>query len=440
MSSASETNDQQVSRTLEALRAGNAWISDRALRRFQMNIAETGRFTVPDPTTGEECQAEAHYYWPQNGCLYWFSGTTEPFCVVAASVRLGCPVLALVTLESVYTVADSEASPLIAKAQEILGNNVCPDVRVDTTARPLVFTGHTNFAHHLWNEFPGLWHLAHSVSNFDVRILHDPMGNIAAFCKAHKICFDEVERTNAARGWQSRPTLVPGSVFCDGDVKTELMELIGLPLSWSPSPEPKIYMTVRERGRTLENQVEVLALIINKVLDCRPNAVFLLDGFSLPQDFERPIYDPVRLSFEERISGAQRLIGQISEALPRKQCAQLRDLTGMTLIDSVHEIASCHAYLCHAGTMQHKPGWFYSLPGVQHGNRASISTGSLRWTASMVEGAMVPEAVASNFVEDLGFTGTLQSNPRNRDYRLTDREAAVEDIFARLLRMLLPNE
>lgn len=266
------------------------------------------------------------------------------------------------------------------------------------------------------------------------------MGNIAAFCKAHKICFDEVERTKEARGWQSRPTLVHGSVFCDGNAKTELMELIGLPLSWSPSPEPKIYMTVREKGRTPEDQVEVLALIINKLLDCCPNAVFLLDGFSLPQDFARPIYDPVRLSFEERISGAQRLIGQISEALPRKQCAQLRDLTGMTLIDSVHEIASCHAYLCHAGTMQHKPGWFYSLPGVQHGNRASISTGSLRWTASMVEGAMVPEAVASNFVEDLGFTGTLQSNPRNRDYRLTDREAAVEDIFARLLRMLLPNE
>lgn len=424
---------------LSHLQGLNGWIADRALRQFQRDIVATGQLAVPDPFTGRLCTAEAVLHAPHNGCLYWFRGQVAPFCVIAASVRLGCPILSLVVDGHAYPVADREQSPLISDALALLERGETPPVLLDPTARPIVCLGHINFAHHVWNEFPGLWHLHAQVgASFDVDNLYDPLGNIAAFCDAQSLALQSSDSVAAMRGWRSVPTVIPGSVYCDNTVKSDLLALLDLPPHWQPADPPRLYVTMRETGRTLENQAHLLARIVSDVMQACPQAQVVCDGFSVPVDFERAVYDGQRSGFAKRIATAQALIADVRACLPQAQQSRLRDITGLDLIESLREITLCRAYLSHTGTMQHKPGWFYPLPGVQHGNTASLLPASLKWTASMMAGAVPPLGVPSALVEDLDVSGNMRANSRNRDYRFSDPDAVIADIVPRLVAMLSP--
>lgn len=432
-------HDPFIENTLKDLRAANQWCGPQALYRFQQDLALTGKFQVRDAATGALCSAQAHFYAPPHGCLYWFDAE-EPFCVIADSLRLGCPVLALVTAHNVYPVASSEGSPLIERARLLLKEKSRPERYIDSKARPLVCLGHPNFAHFAWNEFPGLWYLAGSGAAFDVQVLYDPLQLVEPFCTARNLNCSHIDDVESVQGWQERPIVIPGSVYCTADVKHDILALMGLPIEYHPTSEPRIYLSIRETGRTLKNQATILAGLANRLLDDMPNATLVLDGFSLPLDFDRPVYDRLRPTFETRIAGAKRIIASLVEALPAARRAHLKDITGVSLKEALWEIACCHAYVTHAGTMQHKAGWFYPLPGILHGNQASITPASLRWTASMMEGAIAPEGVDPALVEDQTVQGMPRDNTRNRDYSFRDADLMVDSMVKSLLRMFKPSE
>lgn len=427
--------DPFIDQTLNDLRTANEWCGPQALYRFQQDLALTGGFQVRAAATGVPCRPHAHFYDPPHGCLYWFDAE-EPFCVVADSLRLGCPVLALVTAHNVYPVASSEGSPLIERARLLLKGNGQPERCIDPKARPLACLGHPNFAHFAWNEFPGLCYLAATGALFDVQVLYDPLQLAEPFCAARNLICCHIDDIESVRGWQARPIVIPGSVYCTAAVKHDILVSMGLPADHQAGLEPRIYLSIRETGRTLKNQAAILAELVKRLLDAMPDATVILDGFSLPLDFDRPLYDRLRPSFETRIAGARRIIAAFSESLPETQRTRLQDITGVTLKDALKEIAGCHAYVTHAGTLQHKAGWFYPLPGILHGNQASITPGSLRWTASMMEGAIPPQGVDPALIEDHAVQGMPRDNERNRDYSFRDADRTIDSIVDTLVRIV----
>lgn len=428
--------DPFLEETLEDLRAANVWQGTRALRAFQRDLGQGARLRIRAPSTGAVAEDSGHFYSPMSGCIYWFDAA-EPFCLVSASTRLGCPILALVTRHAVYPVADPEPSPLIEQALAMLASDDRPERLIDPQARPMAFTGHVNFAHFVWNEFPGLWHLRETGAVFDVGVLHDPLGIMEAYADSRGLYCRFMPQRGAAKGWQGRPVLVPGATYCDAAVKRDILALTGLDSAYAPaSDRPRIYFSLRRTGRAMQNELDFLETVVGKVLAAHPACNVVLDGFSLPVDFARSIYANAAPGFEARIGEARDTVAKLAARLGAGRHTRLHDITGVPLDVALREIARCHFYVTHAGTMQHKAGWFFPLPGLLHGNTASISAASLRWTASAMAGAVPPQGIAPDLVEDLEVCNMPRAIARNRDYRLLDVARAADDILHAFTRAL----
>ena len=428
--------DPCVDQTLADLEMAHHWQGAGALYRFQHDLGHGQRLRLRAPSNGIVTEDSGHYYSPMSGSIYWFDAT-EPFCLVSASTRLGCPILALVTRHEVYPVADREPSPLITKAQAMLIEDVRPAHLIDPEARPLVITGHVNFAHFLWNEFPGLWHLRKSGAVFDLGVLHDTLGILRPYCDTEGLNCRFSPQRASFEGWQTQPVVVPGSTYCNADVKRDVLDLMGLEARYSPSTsQPRIYFSLRCTGRAMQNELDFLETVIGRLCAAYPDCHVVLDGFSLPVDFERSIYTSAALSFDARIHEARDTVAKLTTRLDIAGQARLHDITGAPLDVALREIARCHFYVTHAGTMQHKAGWFYPLPGLLHGNQVSIAPSSLRWTASMMAEAVPPCGIACELIEDLEIYNMPRANARNRDYLLLDTERAANDIMNAFTRAL----
>jgi hypothetical protein len=107
----------------------------------------------------------------------------------------------------------------------------------------------------------------------------------------------------------------------------------------------------------------------------------------------------------------------------------IRDMTGVPLDQSLRALSTCRFYVAHAGSMQHKCAWFYPLPGIIHGNRASLSPGALRWNAQQVAETVEPRGIGPEMLRDTVVRGLPAQNDRNRDYVITDIPQAVAAVL-----------
>lgn len=409
---------------MKRLAALNTFASDRALRRFQLSLFENGSFAFLCPFTGRTVLPDAHYLMPGAGVQYRFGGP-QPFILTAGSLKDGFPLLAIVTRETVHWACDGGPRDLVDHAQSLLQGP--PPMPVDPTRAPQVHLGNPNFAHVIWNEFPALLELLRYKSRARFRIAFDPLGILQRACdNSGKRC-SRVSNRAAFRGWSDAPVLMPGSTFCSADAMTHAHHLLALPPRMYPKGPPRIWITMRDRGRTMENQEEFLRNVIRRFHTRDPETEFLLDGFSCPEDLAMPLYDPMRKGFAARIAGAKSISARLEQALPE---AHIIDMTGRPIGKALTEIASCSFYVSHAGTMQHKAAWFYPLQGFMHGNTASLSPAALRWTAQMTEGAIPPVGLWPEGVQDTAVRGAFARNERNRDYIVTDIADAASRVLA----------
>jgi hypothetical protein len=147
--------DGCIALTLQDVQKANELSSSGSHRLFQETIATTGRFELRDPKTGKLSVARGHFHEPSKGCIYWFEADS-PFCAIAGTLRLGNPVVEIVTSAGVYSTAANDEPALTKLAQSFLLSGLPPLRLVDLDAAPQMFTGNQNFAHFAWNEFPAL--------------------------------------------------------------------------------------------------------------------------------------------------------------------------------------------------------------------------------------------------------------------------------------------
>ena len=350
--------------------------------------------------------------------------------LVSSSLRAGNPLLALVTRRGRTAVSHEEPNKLVDLGHEMLRDGAEPPRRIDRSRRPLVVAGHINFAHLVWNEFPALHTLRHLAGGFEVSIPFDPLGLIESFCVEHDVPYELMAR-QGHDVWEPRPAVNPGAVLCGVEAMRDARRHISrTPVPQLPAHTPRFYVSVRERGRTMVNQTEFLIALTRGMLRAYPGAMVVLDGFSLPVDFTREAYDDYRHRFDEREAGARRIVGAVRAALPAALAARVLDITGLPLTAALQVISTCHYYVTHSGTMQHKAGWFFPLPGTMHGNLSSSTPAALRWHAAPVDEAAVPRGLPAELLQDLDVTDMPNIVDRNRDYRLMDVNAAVDAVLA----------
>ncbi|NNE51840.1 MAG: hypothetical protein HKN30_05495 [Sulfitobacter sp.] len=425
------TPDTCVASALSALKGLNAFTSDRALRRYQLTVAQTGVFACPCPQTGKACTPVAHYLLPGQGVFYLFEGAA-PFVVIAASLKDGFPLLCLATEDDVFWTGRPERTDLVAQAQSLLQRP--PGQFIDPEQGPVVHIGDPNFAHCLWNEFPALNALSKRNHSARIAVHFDPLGILTRHCEVFAHEYRLADNRQALRGWSTAPVTMIGSTFCDTAARNAALALMGLQQPEKDPHTPRIWITLRDRGRTMENQLEFHHALITALSARHPRAQFLLDGFSTPADLDRPLYDSLRERFAARIAGGQKIARALMQNLPK---VPIRDLTGMPLDQALSAAAGCHFYVAHAGTMQHKPAWLFPVRGIVHGNRASLSHGALTWCASMVAGSLSPAGLSQEIIQDSAVRGLPTLNDRNRDYFVTDIPRAVDEVLAHFEGVLL---
>lgn len=397
----------------------NAFTAKGVLRRYQLDVLLQGAFDWP--IDGCRCQ----YVLPGAAIFYRFEGA-EPTIVMAASLKDGFPILCAITQDHVVWVDKPERADLVPFARTLLREQQAE--RVNLQKKPAVWIGDPNFAHFLWNEFPALCAVAHRTTAFNIRLFFDPMGIVPKFADEHQITVHQMPSRSCGKGWTATPAVMLGSIYCDADVLQTVHRLMDL--SERSQQGPRLWLTLRDHGRTMENQLDFLSSLIATVHRQSPETIFFLDGFSTAMDLDAPIYDPLRASFADRIAGAKQLAGQLMAAHPR---ARIHDMTGAPLGRALRALSTCTFYVAHAGTMQHKAAWFYPLPGLQHGNHASLSPAALRWAAQMIETAQAPLGLPSTQITDGPVNARMRTNDRNRDYAVSDipkTVSAVCDLIA----------
>jgi len=410
--------------TMACINSLNRFTANRALRSYQLSLSASGSFSCVSPASGKVVQPCAHYLMPGAGVHYLFGGTA-PFVLTAGSLQDGYPLLSIATADGQYRIGKRQPADLTQQARRLLHDPRC--IPVDPSRRPQLHIGDANFAHCIWNEYPALLALLDHAPDVECHLSHDPLGVLRTTCATRNIPIIGLTNRAAARGWSVAPVVMPGSILCGSTALATVHRMLTLPAQAPPEDSPRIWLTIRDSGRTLENQDAFLCAVIRAFYTRDRNTTFVLDGFSRPMDLAGVPYDALRPKFSARIAQADAIAARIMSRLPM---ANITNVTGSPLRTALAEVSRCAFYVSHAGTMQHKPAWFYPIPGIIHGNRTSLSPAALRWAAQMVEGSIAPAGITPDIVQDTEVRGLPVHNDRNKDYVVTDVPRATAEVLA----------
>jgi hypothetical protein len=167
---------------------------------------------------------------------------------------------------------------------------------------------------------------------------------------------------------------------------------------------PVFWISVRTHNPTLVNQHDLLARIAGHILHEYPHCGIVLDGFSLPEDFTR-MPEEMQIAYGRSATETRNESEAIIATVRSRTCLGrdqfLTTIAGMGILDCI-AIAQCAtAYLCHAGSVQHKIGWTANVPGIIHGNRRLSIDEIVSQHASRLENGIAPVVTPAEYLEDV---------------------------------------
>lgn len=415
---------------LKGCRSANESPDPGTLRAYQREVLATGTFCVPSPWTGQALSPVAVFAWPATSTIYWFRDRTD-FALLTGPLHLGFPLARVIwtgterRLEGFDDLADD---PLAPTAHQLLAHRSAPPTVICDTSRVRIYIGNSNFAHFMWNEFAALEPVTRAAFPVEVQVLHDPLGAAQAFLTQQGQPFTLADKPGVNVKWHDSMVLPVAVTHLGQDAKDRLLRIC-LPRPAPRAGGPTVYVTLRDRGRTIARQAEFMARLFPAILGRFARARIITDGFTYPTDIDRPIYAGLRPDFDRRCQGARAILDKATRDLPPDQRARMADITGRTMQDALPVIASCTYYVAHAGSSQHKIGWFFGVPGTMHGNRTSITPAALRWQGAQVAGSVAPVAPPVDLIEDRDRIDLPNRVDRNRDYDFTDPDRVIAGIL-----------
>jgi hypothetical protein len=455
----------------------NRFLSARALRRYQRDIALGGGFALPSPFDGRAMVPVACHVANLGdaahgnlGIAYRFDGG-QPLWLLASGVSQGFP-LAEVYLpaadQTIWSLDDKPVAqhlPWRAELRRLESDGFSGSFPVPV-GEPTVLVGHPNFAHHLWNELPALQACVDQAADDGlsmprVEALYEPLVQLAGLAPAGLLPVERVAAFPGVTGLRDSLVTRLGSTQVPAALRQRVVSLlaqaaegngrVGADLETLADCSPVFWLSVRVDARTAANQAEFLLSLVPAIAEAYPDSGFVFDGFSYPADFDHGIY---RLGVPEPgsaadggegfLGGAMRarereVAGAIDELIANLggRCARpLVSVSGRDLAAAITLAGRADYYVCHAGTLQHKVAWLHNIPGIVHGNRSCLWPRAASWLAGQLEGGRPPALVSRESVEDLDSIRSPNRVERNRDYRFIDIPRTVGDILADIRKVL----
>lgn len=266
-----------------------------------------------------------------------------------------------------------------------------------------------NPAHHIWNYLPPFERLA----------MAGLIGNIAAVVPPPTLYFGPLPGLfPELAAVESRPmaeaAVIDPCPFSPHDIALQLggsfipQSLARRVRSWAErtAPDegraererlsrrhPVVWIGLRVGDKVWVNQVAGLARLIDLVVPLYPEALFVLDGFSLPDGAE---------AVPEKWRAAVEALQAVAEAVRSRTAhpGAVHSLVGNRLSESVLWAQAAHAYFTPLGSSQHKVGWHSGAPGLVYTSERLAGRPPARRQGSWeAEGSAVPRFVIGEVAE-----------------------------------------
>jgi len=402
---------------------------------FQDEIVRKGYFEQPDPISGEPCRS-IHSIPIAGYVFYRFTGQ-ELFFVVTGKFASGLiPVLLWLPQRALVLAiatgfdrerAEKVLSQFIGIATRLL-DAYLPYIRSPKSKGLALLLRTPPFAHHMWNELPGVQRLLS-------RGLQDKVHRVFACAQPvapiGEIFPELADRVSTFRTQRSIRAILnghylavrPGSLDIPASV-IERLRTVALTRVTAGTrslidrcdqyPKPTLGLTMRVNGRRWLSETEGLIHLIARLVHEVPDFRVIVFGFSIPFDDEG--YSAEVLSrLPGILDGERQAFEQMRAACPT---VEMHALIGEPLLDTLALADRMDFYIANHGTIQHKVGWFARCSGLVHANRHTIShRQGFFATQSACQAAIAPQYIPADAVQDRALEGPAKGLRHNmHDY------------------------
>lgn len=309
----------------------NEFIENRVLRRYQFLIA--------------------------NGENFYFNYENDTFLFMSSHCKQGINELEFKKDNNKYLTITSFQ---LAKAYELKVDSITLSStpnrpKSDNKKRTIIRTGHSNFAHFIWNQLPAVLLLKRIVCNSKFLIQGEVDTIIPIECiNGHNYQGDKLSDQN---------DVYVGSTFISKETSLFIQSILDKnPYQTIEKNRNKdikiIYLGIRGPGnRELLNEKEFYLKVIKKINDALNKKVyFYIDGFS---------YQLNNYNDEKAISRCKKIEDIIKNIILESGSDNIESINGMSIVDFYRITNTFDFYITHEGTMQHKIGWLSkkNIPG-----------------------------------------------------------------------------
>ncbi len=389
--------------------------------QFQRSIMERGTFEVPSVTDNGTYRATTSVLLRDKAIIYGFDRNPN-LLLVSSFLAEGFPISGIIIRSKriLINIGDKIWGVQLTHLQSLL--QICDTYRVMTSAcvsnaAPTLVTGDANFAHNAWNQLGALQNLAaisSSTSSLHILVTHEPLGSISELFP--EVSFGHTEYCPdtylEGHNGSNKIFVAPGGFRISTSLRSRIVtaaissacakrrSTISRLLDFH---SPIFWLSIRTRNRTATNQTEALFVLCKAILASFPSAGIVIDGHSLPQDFEKnPSYDKkndgVTVSADAAV--AHEIIMSLKDANCISADQAVISAVGWSILESIALAQICDVYFCHHGTIQHKIGWFSNARGIVHSNKRTLKLYPAKWVAAQVEGGLEPTYIDESLVED----------------------------------------
>jgi hypothetical protein len=282
--------------------------------------------------------------------------------------------------------------------------------------RVAVCIGFFHFAHHLWNELPGIGRLVRKgmIDRVDkFLVLRKPLGDIRQIFpeipadkvdnkKSTDAIFSEIVENNyfvvrVGESHITRDTITRVAKVAKTKCQSETLDKVH---HARREHSPLLWIGIRVGSRTWVNQIDPLARLIHALHAEFPRLGVVFDGFSLPAD--RSGRSSANREYDNILRQENRVVSDIIERLKRhhRQIPGTFNIIGSSIYDANIWAQAIDVYLSPYGTLQHKVGWLANKPGIIHAN-TTVLENPAKYVWAAVENACRPRYIQRAAVTDV---------------------------------------
>jgi hypothetical protein len=421
---------------------------DRVLRYYQRDLALDGFFEVRLPYTRAVLRSGRSVMLADKSVFFGVAGRRD---IILAAARVGftLPLSAVVlplhravitlhgTRWNIDTTAAQRAVALFEAACVDWGEPAAP-----SGVERLVVTGDANYAHHLWNQLGALEALLARCNAVTVLATHQPIAPLTEIFADHprlNVIATPPDALSRVDPRTSLPFGVAGKMVMRS-VCARILQLAERRASPGirdflrrTQDHTRIWLTLRAQGRTALNLFDALIAVAGDLLRDERFAI-VFDGYSRPNDYatNRDYHRPtVEGAVAREGALAHALVAELTKRIGPAAKDRIFVGVGCDLLDSLHLAANCHAYFAHHGTIQHKIGYFTTVPGMAHTNPGILAGDPAGGHRHVSEDPGLVEYLDASLVEEIVATGGQRLDPNNA-YRFKNI-AAVNRVFREFL-------